>query len=72
MTSDVKKQIAHQIMTKTSSQQIVTALRTNEEEEDSVFKMKNIYNQRQSIRHEALRNFTSTQALLKELENRDH
>lgn len=71
MTSEIKEQIAHQTKTETP-QQILTTLRMNENEEDPVFKAKDIYNQRQSIRHESMGNLTPTQALLKELGNNDH
>jgi hypothetical protein len=71
MTSDVKEQIAVQIITETSSHQIITSLRATENEKDSIFKIKDIYNQRQSIRHESLKNLTSTQTLLKELSSED-
>jgi hypothetical protein len=67
LTSEVKQQIATQTKTKASSQQILHTLRAIENEEDLIFKIKNIYNQRQSMRYEALSNLTSTQALLKEL-----
>jgi hypothetical protein len=71
LTSKVKQQIATQTKTKAFSQQILHILRAIENEKNLIFKIKNIYNQRQSMRYETLSNLTSTQALLKELEQED-
>jgi trehalose/maltose hydrolase-like predicted phosphorylase len=70
MTSEIKKQIDIQTLTKTASQQIVINLRLNADEKNSVLKTKDVYNQRQRIRKDELRNLTATQALLQALLDR--
>jgi hypothetical protein len=72
LTSKIRQQIATQTLTKTPSQQILTNLRTIDDEKNSLFKVKDLYNQRQIMRHESLRNLTATQALMKELSVRKH
>ncbi len=67
MTSEIKKQINIQTLTKTVSQQIVINLRVNANEKDSMLKIKNVYNQKQRIRRDDLNNLTATQAFLQAL-----
>jgi hypothetical protein len=67
MTSEIKKQISIQTLTKTVFQQIVINLRVNADEKDSMLKIKNVYNQRQRIKKKDLNNLTATQALLQTL-----
>jgi hypothetical protein len=70
MTSDIKKQISIQTLTKTTPQQIIINLRVDADEEDSMIKIKDVYNQRQRLRRDDLGNLTATQALLQALLNR--
>jgi hypothetical protein len=72
LTSKIKQQIVIQTLTKTSSQQILTNLRTIDDKKNSLFKIKDLYNQRQIMRHESLRNLIATQVLMKELSVRKH
>jgi hypothetical protein len=72
MTSDVKKQIVIQSRIDTRSQVILNHLRLDVDEDDSLVKTQNVYNQRVLIRHKALEFLTITQALLKELFNSKH
>jgi hypothetical protein len=72
MTSDVKKQIVIQSRIDTRLQVILNHLRLDVDEDDSLVKTQNVYNQRILIRHEALEFLTITQALLKELFNSKH
>ncbi len=70
MTSEIKKQIDIQTFTKTIFQQIVINLRLNADEENLILKTKDVYNQRQRIRKNELRNLTATQAFLQTLLDR--
>jgi hypothetical protein len=72
MTSDIKKQIAIQSRINLSSQQIMTHLCLDVDEEDLVLKTRDIINQRLMLRHNALRNLTAVQALLMELFNKNN
>jgi hypothetical protein len=70
MTSNIKKQISIQTLTKTTSQQIIINLRVDANEKDSMIKIKDVYNQRQRLRRDDLSNLIATQALLQALLNR--
>jgi hypothetical protein len=60
LTAKVKQQIAIQTLTKTAPRQILINLNVDQDEEDSMIKARDVYNQRQKIRHETLRNLTVT------------
>jgi hypothetical protein len=72
LTSKIRQQIVTQTLTKTLSQQILTNLRTIDDEKNAFFKIKDLYNQRQIMRHKSLRNLTATQTLMNELSVRKH
>jgi hypothetical protein len=50
LTSKIRQQIAIQTETKTSLEQILINLRVNKNKDDSLFKTRDIYNQRQFMR----------------------
>jgi hypothetical protein len=52
LTAEVIQQIATQTLTETAPQQIVTNFRTQDNEENPLFKARDIYNQRELISQE--------------------
>ena len=74
MTHEVKQNIAHQSRTQITSTTILISLRLNDnnDSKDSIFKSKNIYNERASIKRRVLSSLTLIQALMKFLNEAEY
>lgn len=71
MTVDVRKEIAQQVRVGVSSNQILTTLRLDTDQENPLFKRSDIYNVKSHIRSLALGTYTPVQALLEHLQRDD-
>ena len=74
MTHEIKQNIAHQSKTQITSTTILISLRLNDNNnsKDSIFKSKNIYNERASIKRRALSSLTSIQTFMKFLNEAEY
>ena len=71
MTDEKKQIIIDQSRTQTAPATILNTLRLNDDPDDPVFKSRDLYNFRATIRKKALEPFTPIQALLRMLRNDD-
>ena len=71
MTTNVKKKIAKKIRKEFKIFFILIDIRLNENEENSLFKSRDVYNVKAYLRNEELSSLTSTQTLMKTLSDND-
>ena len=71
MTNETKQIIIDQSRNQTTSTIILSTLRMNDDQKDSVFKNRDLYNFRAFIKKKTLKSFTSVQALMRLLRNNE-
>ncbi len=69
--NQIKANIAHQSRARIMLRQMLTALRLDSDSNNSMFKAADIYNAKIAFHHDALKSFTSIQALLQNLHHDD-
>ena len=70
-TDEIKSEIARQVKVQTAPAKILSTLRLNGDEENPIFKTRDLYNLKTEMKRTALGPLTPVQALMKQLDGQD-